>query len=236
MIWGFDRQASRIGGDRVLTLTSMLRKAVISRIGTEVPAQVSGHGADGRTHVGYLALPDVGHRHADGHLLGLALAVPRDMPAEEWKRLVRAVVSGEGALTRLTWSGRSTGLLYGHDPRRRGLSPETWRGPEGGACRWVTATPLVTDGMPRKGRAIESLVVKSLARVGYPEPVEVAVSAAPLLEGAVWRPRAGSMPQGRPRRPMVHVRVRFPRPVVGPVIAGSLRYLGLGLFVPERTA
>jgi hypothetical protein len=31
---------------------------------------------------------------------------------------------------------------------------------------------------------------------------------------------------------MVHARVRFHQPVIGPVLAGSMRYLGLGLFLP----
>jgi CRISPR-associated protein Csb2 len=33
---------------------------------------------------------------------------------------------------------------------------------------------------------------------------------------------------------MMHVRVGFAEPLVGPLLAGSLRYLGLGLFVPDR--
>jgi CRISPR-associated protein Csb2 len=40
------------------------------------------------------------------------------------------------------------------------------------------------------------------------------------------------MPSNRPIKPIVHVRVTFDRPVVGPVLVGSMRYLGLGLFVP----
>ncbi|MEU9891478.1 type I-U CRISPR-associated protein Csb2 [Sphaerisporangium sp. NPDC051011] len=234
MIWGFGKPTARIGGDQVLRLTSTLRKAVLKRVGADIPAQVSGHGADDRPHVAFLALPDVGHEHADGHLLGVALAVPRDMPAEEWKQLVRALI-GANPLTRLTPRPMpEISLRYGADPRRRTLRVETWRGPAEGACSWVTATPMVTDGMMRARRSMEDLVAKSLARVGYPEPVDLEVSAAPLTRGAVWRPRQETLPEGRPKRPMAHVRVRFARPVIGPVIAGSLRYLGLGLFAPER--
>lgn len=234
MIWGFARPTTRISGGQVLRLTSVLRKAVLSRIGTDMPPQVSGHGADDRPHVAFLALPDVGHQHADGHLLGVALAIPRDMPAEEWKQLVRALI-GADPLVRLTpGSMPEITLQYGADPRRRGLRVETWQGPAEGVRSWVTATPLVTDGMLRPRRRVEDLVLKSLARVGYPDPVELEVSAAPLTTGAVWRPRRETFPEGRPKRPMAHVRVTFARPVVGPVIAGSMRYLGLGLFVPER--
>jgi CRISPR-associated protein Csb2 len=234
MIWGFERPSVRIGGDQVLTLTATLRKAVLKSIGVDIPPQVSGHGADDRPHVGFLALPDVGHPHADGHLLGLALALPRAMPAEDWKRLVQAVV---GPLTSITpWPGRAVALRYGADPRRRTLTIESWRGPKSGTRCWVTATPLVTDGRMRQRRSVEELVLKSLTRAGYPEPAELEVSTAPLTTGAVRGPRRGTLPQGRPDRPMAHVRVRFTRPVVGPVMAGSLRYLGLGLFVPDGTA
>lgn len=234
MIWGFERPIARIGGEQVLRLTSTLRKAVLKRIGTDIPAQVSGHGADDRPHVAFLGLPDVGHEHADGHLLGVALAIPRDMPADEWKRLVRALI-GADPLVRLTpRSMPEISLRYGADPRRRALRVETWQGPVGGACSWVTATPLVTDGMLRPRRSVEDLVVKSLARVGYPDLVDLQVSPAPLTAGAVGRPRRETFPEGRPKRPMTHVRVKFAQPVIGPVIAGSLRYLGLGLFVPER--
>ncbi|MFG1941599.1 type I-U CRISPR-associated protein Csb2 [Nonomuraea sp. NPDC048826] len=234
MIWGFARPTARISGGQVLRLTSVLRKAVLKRIGTDIPAQVSGHGADDRPHVAFLGLPDVGHDHADGHLLGVALAIPRNMPAEEWKQLVRAVI-GADPLDRLTPGAMpEISLQYGADPRRRGLRVETWQGPALGVRSWVTATPLVTDGMLRPRRRMEDLVLKSLGRIGYPDPVDLEVSAAPLTTGAVWRPRQGTLPEGRPKRPMTHVRVTFARPVVGPVIAGSLRYLGLGLFVPER--
>lgn len=233
MIWGFNRPTTRIGGDQLLRLTSVLRKAVLRHIEMDVPAQVSGHGADDRTHVAFLALPDVGHEHADGHLMGVALALPRDMPADEWKRLVKAVI-GEKQLTWLApWPGRQVGLRYGTDLRRHVLRVETWRGLAQGSRSWVTATPMVTDGLMRARRSVEDLVAKSLARVGCPEPVELEVSSAPLIGGAVWRPRRETLPHGRPtNRPMVHVRVRFEQPFVGPLVAGSMRYLGLGLFVP----
>jgi CRISPR-associated protein Csb2 len=40
------------------------------------------------------------------------------------------------------------------------------------------------------------------------------------------------MPTGRPQRRLLHARIRFTELVVGPVLAGSMRYLGLGLFLP----
>ncbi|MEV4888769.1 type I-U CRISPR-associated protein Csb2 [Nonomuraea sp. NPDC055795] len=232
MIWAFDKPTARIGGDQLLRLTTTLRKAVLHHVGTEVPPQVSGHGADDRPHVAFLALPDVGHPQADGHLMGVALAVPRDMPAAQWQYLVRSVIGSDPLTWLAPWQGRQVSLRYGADPRRRTLKARTWQGPAEGVRSWVTATPMVTDGMMRARRSVEELVAKSLARVGCPEPADLEVSTAPLTNGAVWRPRQGTMPEGRPNRPMVHVRVTFKQPYVGPLIAGSMRYLGLGLFVP----
>ncbi|MCP2340165.1 type I-G CRISPR-associated protein Csb2 [Actinomadura rupiterrae] len=68
-------------GDAVVAVTSVLRAAVMDRIGTDIPAEISGHGADESAHVGYLALPNVDNRHADGRLLGVGVAIPESLPA-----------------------------------------------------------------------------------------------------------------------------------------------------------
>jgi hypothetical protein len=73
------------------TMTAALRSAVLHGAADAAPAALHGHGADGRPHVAFVALPDVGHPHADGHLLGLAVAVP-DLPAAERSAVLRAVL------------------------------------------------------------------------------------------------------------------------------------------------
>ena len=230
MVWSLARPAVRIGGDQVVALASALRRAVISRVPDPVPAQVSGHDAPGRPHVGFLALPDVGHEHADGHILGLALAVPRDLAPADLAQLVRAVLMDPLSKLRLS-RDRVLGLQYGAD--RYGLRPARWAAvAHGGTRDWITATPLMLDGHLRRGRDDASEVARSLVIAGYPKPSDVEVSAAPLATGAVWRPRSGTLPSGRPHRRLVHARVSFAEPVTGPVIAGSMRYLGLGLFLP----
>ena len=230
MVWTLTRPVARISGDQVVALAAALRNAVMSRIPDPIPAQVSGHGAAGRPHVGFLALPDVGHDHADGHILGLALAIPRDLPAADLGKLVRAVLIEP--LTRLRLpGGRSLALQYGAD--RSSLQPSRWAArSRGGSREWVTATPLMLDGHLRPGRDEASEVARSLTIAGYPRPANVEVSAAPLAAGGVWRPRPGTLPAGRPHRRLVHARVAFAEPVTGPVLAGSMRYLGLGLFLP----
>jgi CRISPR-associated protein Csb2 len=230
MVWALERPTARIDGSHAAAVAAALRRAVMSRVQDPVPPQVSGHGAAGRPHVGFLALPDVGHNHADGHILGLAVAVPHGLPSPDLASLLQAVVMDP--LTRLRLPGGSTLVLrYGAD--RPGLQPERWSRP---SREWVTVTPLMLDGYLRHGRDEASEVARSLVIAGYPRPAEVQVSPSPLAPGAVWRPRPSTLPSGRPHRRLVHASVKFDEPLTGPVLAGAMRYLGLGLFLPAATA
>jgi CRISPR-associated protein Csb2 len=210
LVWGLQRPVAQISGGQVAMLTSTLRRAVLSLVPDPVPAQVSGHGAPDRRHVGYLALPDVGHEHADGHVLGLALAVPGDLPRADLVALLKAVIPLTGL--RLP-GGRTLGLVYGAGDRA-GLSPEHWGGqPGAGSREWVTATPVMLDGHLRRGRRSEaSEVARSLVIAGYPQPAEVEVSPAPLVRGGVWQPRPETLPSNRTHRRLVHARVTFSVP------------------------
>jgi CRISPR-associated protein Csb2 len=88
------------------------------------------------------------------------------------------------------------------------------------------------DRFPKRRDPAE-LLATAFVTAGYPEPEAVVTLEAPLVRGAARPPSRGTIPKGRPVRPFVHCEVRFPVPVHGPVIAGALRYLGYGLFVPE---
>lgn len=233
MVWDIERPVARIGGDQVVALASSLRRAVLSRVPDPVPGPVSGHTAPGQPHVAFLALPDVDHSHADGHVLGLGLAIPRDLPDSELVPVIRALISGSPMNKVALPGGRLLDVRYG--PAKGGLQPSRWTAAErDGEREWVTATPVMLDGHLRRGRDAASEVARSLMLAGYPRPAEVEVSSTPMVAGAVWRPRHGTLPPARPRRQMVHAWVRFEQPVIGPVLAGSMRYLGLGLFGPVR--
>jgi CRISPR-associated protein Csb2 len=231
LFWEIERPVVRVGGDLVVSLTSALRRAVLSRVSDPVPGQVSGHTDPGRPHVAFLAVPDVAHEHADGHVLGLALAVPSSMPNQDLTILLRAVLVGQGLKEIRLSSGRPLTVRYSSD--RVGLQTSRWTGGRG-EHEWATVTPVMLDGHARRGRDEASEVARSLVIAGYPKPAEVEVSAVPIVTGGIWRPRPGTLPPGRPRRQMVHARVCFDQPVAGPVLAGSMRYLGLGLFLPVR--
>ena len=119
-------------------------------------------------------------------------------------------------------------------PGAWGLSPERWTAADRGGFRtWVTATPLMLDRFLKRSRGEDAAVKElfaSVLRAGYPEPEEVTFSPAPMIKGAPHRPRNGTLPAGRPHRPTVHARITFGELIVGPVLVGSMRYFGLGLF------
>lgn len=229
LVFGF-RQGASISGDRLVQVTSMLRKAVLDRIKVDVPPAVSGHGAQQEDHVAYLGLPNVGYKRSDGHLLGVALALPRTMAREHRRLLLAKMLIPE--MRELTID-RSTVAGVTYDPARTspwGLLSERWMRPQG-VKSWVTATPLMLDRFPKRRDNPAQLVADAVVRAGYPEP-DVEISPAPLAIGAMHRPRPGTLPENRPRRPLFHARLTFSEPVRGPVLAGSMRYLGLGLFIP----
>jgi CRISPR-associated protein Csb2 len=232
LVWQIARPSVPVAGDRTLTVTEALRQAVISRVADPVPAVVSGHGADGRSHVAYLGLPHVGYERADGHLLGVAVAVPADIDPADRRALLHGLLDESDRLVRLRIGARQElALEYRPDALRPyGATPERWTRP---ATRWATATPVMLDRHPRRSFGTAEAVAAAVATAGYPEPVDVSVSPAPPLAGGVRQPRPGTWPARRPNRPLVHCRMEFAVPVRGPVLAGSLRYLGWGLFVPE---
>ncbi len=223
-------------GELLLALTTKLRAAVLSRVRTDVPAQISGHGADDRRHLAYLALPNAGYEHSDGRLLGVALAVPGDLPAEDYARLWDAVVADPLDHLRLTAEHKVRLEHPLSSPTAWGLKPERWTAAERpGARVWITATPVMLDRFPGRGSGDEGIareLRRSITKAGYPEPQAVEFFPAPMLPGGLHRPLRASVPAKRFGKPMVHAQVTFPQPVCGPVLVGAMRYLGLGLFAP----
>jgi CRISPR-associated protein Csb2 len=214
-------------------MTEALRSAVLKATGGDAPAVLHGHGADGRPHVAFLALPDVGHEHADGHLLGLAVAVP-DLPEPERRAVLRAVLGlrredvNDVVDLRVPGLGQVELIYRPGLVRPWGASPERWR--RGSRC-WVSATPVVLDRYPKRPDQVEREVRASLRGVGLPEPVDLRISAEPLLPGAA-RLRPNDLPAHARRRLFRHVAVTFDRRVLGPVLVGAGRYLGVGLLAP----
>lgn len=220
--------------------TQALRRAVMSRTADPLPDALHGHGAPGRPHVAFLALPDSGHLHADGHLLGMAVAVP-DLPVEDRRRIVRGVLGSSGRSADIAGDAAWTFPLevagigrvdLEYRPglvRPWGARPERWRQ---GSTRWVSVTPVVLDRFPKRGN-FAGEVVRCCLSLGLPEPEVVEVSDAPLATGGI-RLRPRDLPDHLQGKLFRHVTLSFDRPVAGPVMLGAGRYLGIGLLAPGR--
>ena len=234
LVWGFQQPTVAIGGDDLLTVTQSLRRAVTSRVGDQAPAEVNGHGADGIPHLAYLGLVDVQHDNADGHLLGAAVAVPAHLAGAARRAVLRGLL-GAGALSSMTTlnagRGRRLRLVYRPDAPW-GARLERWV-PRGGSRTWVTVTPLMLDRHLKRSSDVTEEIIRSVVNAGFPAPASVELLAGPAVKGGIERFRPGALPAWA-GRPTVHCRIVFERALRGPVLAGSLRYLGGGLFAPEN--
>jgi CRISPR-associated protein Csb2 len=214
-----------------------LRDTVMARCEPPVPEVLSGHSEDGRPsrrpHAACVALPAVGDRHLDGHLVGVAVVLPRDLPGEERARIEAAL----GRVERLVFGRAGSWAVAPSDATEvvHALQPWRWTGP---AQRWATVTPIELDGFPddRYGADTAAMVARSCRRIGLPAPTEVVVGPASVVPGVppVGRFVAWRTARPGPRRPLVHAVVGFPVAVQGPVLLGSGRYRGLGLCRPLR--
>jgi len=214
---------------------------------------VNGHQPDGkpseRPHLALIPLSFVGSDYADGHLLGTALAFPREATQEQRGKLVGKLLYDAKGLPRdlrLTLGNLGVWTL-GEELRTsppKALRSATWTGP---ATTWASVSPVVLDrhpkADPRKSRSdylaeIATIVSESCRHIGLPDPVDIDIDKTSWHRGAP-RAKPGSdgyplIPQrpGGPNRHQVHVWLRFGRPVLGPVLLGAGRYRGYGLCKP----
>ncbi len=241
---------------RTVELTRVLRKSVLSHVPDPPPEGVSGHRHDGRPttspHIAFLALPNVGHQHGDGRIMGMAISLPHDLGGAARNATLRGIGAWESKRADRSMHlqlGRNgtVEMQRGHPPIALvSLRPEVWARP---SRWWASATPVALPAHPGNLRRAdpvarakawaraEEAVARSCEHVGLPRPIDVRVSFVSLLTGA--HP-AGDFPifkQGRPEhgevvRRLVHVAVEFAEEVRGPLMLGSGRFLGLGLMGP----
>jgi CRISPR-associated protein Csb2 len=214
------------GADTAAYLGKALRRAVMSVLGDHAPAAVHGH--NGGAHIAWLPLPDVGHRHARGRIVGVGIAFPQGMAPQNH----RDILAGIGRIKNFHMPDGRTAQLVPIPPGDKvpaALNNRTWVLP---SEVWSTVTPVVLDRPPKRltEDRLRSALAQSLVFAGYPEPLEVEVSSFSKFDGA---PPAFRVPAKKPR---YHATIRFPGPVAGPVIAGRMRYFGVGFFRPVTSS
>lgn len=210
-------------------------------------------------HLAIVPMAFVGSTHADGRLFGFALVPPGDSkllddaafrdavfrvseydPAEE-RRILTIRPKGGG------WTA-SLGFIDGTAPRYSLRSAPYCRS----ARHWASVTPIVLDRhlkTPARAKTrgdnaaiqaeIETVIAASVERIGLPRPVvraskhaavEGAPPARPSGNAPAWT--AWQMPRSLTSRSLVHATLTFENEVVGPLLIGAGRYVGLGLCRP----
>ena len=254
LVFAFREGSKRLPSTISVEVASALRGAVFRHASDPLPEGLSGHRKTGQPtteiHVAFLPLPWVGHDHSDGRLMGAAIAMPDRLDTDSRRAALRAVGRWEGVQDPLILTLGQRGRLEmdrvtGPSPLVT-LRPRVW-GRE--ARRWVSAIPIALPAHPGRlssGTAdarrkawerAERSIINSCRHIGLRDPVDVVVSLAPLITGARPAPAFPAFrqpgPGGRPvARRLVHATVTFDRPIVGPLVLGAGRYLGLGLMRP----
>jgi len=196
-----------------------------------IPLVIHGHRSDGEfgDQADILALPEVGHAHATGRILGAAVCLPGST-APETVQLVRTALTRLSA-ERLAHPGRFDLplSLYAGERQPWTTNPRRWVGP---ARRWSSVTPVVHERWTKKAPSLGDIATWC-AHAGLPEPSAMNLSRRPLLTGALDLPPALVFRSGRERRPYSHMTMEFERPIEGPVVLGRGRQFGMGLFAPQ---
>jgi CRISPR-associated protein Csb2 len=236
-----------LGLESTLVATEALRGAVLSHCAAPIPEWVSGHrengGASEQPHVAFIPLPHVERSYADGHLLGLGLALPRGVSADDQRRCLGNLLFGPRSVPRslsLTFGrlGEWQVELDNSDDRPQALCPETWTGP---ATTWVTVTPIVFDKHPKAKDPVaaaveaEEIVAVACARIGLPRPERIVLSPVSMFAGV---PHARRFPymlrKSGGNRHHTHAVLVFAERVSGPLLLGAGRYRGYGMCRPLR--
>lgn len=229
-----------------LKLTRALRGALMDSCPQQPPPEwFSGHKPSGlsttRPHMAILPLPFVGDQHADGAVMGLALALPRSLGIEEARHCLGGFLHNadtglprEHRLFDGKWFECRVELEQRERPPKN-LADSTWTQ----ASRvWASVTPVVLNrhfkGKDRWNQAAES-VKEACEHIGLPRPREVTLHPVSRVEGVPHSREFAQMTRKSDggRQSHIHAVLKFEDLVKGPVIVGAGRFRGYGLCRPQ---
>jgi len=246
------REGPALGLEATWRILTAMRGVIETRC-EPTPEWVNGHketrAPSESPHLALMPLAFVGNEYADGHLMGIALAFPRQVSQENRGALLgRLLYDARGQerpiCLKLGQLGTWTLCQEERTAPPTALRTETWTGP---SKVWASVSPVVLDRHPKSDplkarldyiKEVQTIIGESCTRIDIPEPVEIDIDKTSWHRGA---PRAKPGPDGFPLMPVrpggpnrrqVHVWLRFDKPVLGPVLLGSGRYRGYGLCKP----
>jgi len=241
-----------LGLESTAALTAALRGLLLQDAEGK-PEWFTGHSAPGVAstggHMALLPLAYVGGEHADGHIMGLAIAFPRSVSALERSKCFRGrLFNPHGEDLDLELQMGSLGVWTVRREERSSpplaLRPINWTEP---STVWASVTPVVLDRHPKHDQRTERVqwleevvagITQSCERQGLPEPELIDVDKTSWHLGAPRsRPGPSGMPwlpgkEGSALRQQVHVLIQFPCEVEGPILLGAGRFRGYGLCKP----
>ncbi|HSI14027.1 MAG TPA: type I-U CRISPR-associated protein Csb2 [Chthoniobacter sp.] len=241
-----------LGLESAAALTAALRGLLLQEAEGK-PEWFTGHSAPGVPssggHMALLPLGYVGGEHADGHVMGLAIAFPRQISAAERAECLRSrLFDRAGKDLDLELKMGSLGIWTVRREERGSpplaLRSSTWTAT---SSVWASVTPVVLDRHPKHDQQTERVqwrdevavsIAQSCAREGLPRPTLIDVDKTSWHRGAPRsRPGPNGMPwlpgkEGTAPRQQVHVLIQFPCEVEGPVLLGAGRFRGYGLCKP----
>lgn len=243
------------GLESTVRLVDALRGTILSTFGDRlIPSWISGHEPNGDklqhgSHLAIAPLAFVGSRYADGHLLGLAIMIPRQVPLSDRGRALSALLvdesSGADRPIRLTLGSLGTWDLSRESSStvNQTLQTRTYTEP---SCSWASVTPIVLDRMPKSDRSkdpiawrqeVAGVIAKSCENIGIPSPITVRVEKTPFFCGSLRAmPGQGGFPQLRKGTFQVHAAIEFDSPLTGPLLLGAGRFRGYGLMRPWKAS
>lgn len=220
-------------------LLDAVRLAVMALYPDPIPEVVSGHDVHGapskKPHLAITPLLDVGHMHADGHVMGFALWLPHAP--------IGVIADLETALSDFrTLKLGSLGqwdVKYVSPPmisrEAKNLNPAVYAEAHD---TWASVTPVIFGHHPKKsqigpGRDGGRVVAELCERIGLPKPTETRLGAVSAFRGAAAA-SAVAPPAKYGRLYRAHVLLRWAEPVRGPVLMGAGLFGGFGLCRPWR--
>jgi CRISPR-associated protein Csb2 len=217
-----------------------------------IPPWVCGHESNGdklttHNHMALIPLAFVGREHADGHLMGIGIVLPRDLPYRDRVNVLSSILFNEKNNEPKTLELKLGKAGVWKLVRETDLSPKqtlqtlTYTA---ASASWASVTPVLLDRMPKADRVkdpvgwreeVAGVISLSCRNVGLPEPIAVRVEKTPFFIGSLRAmPGQGGFPQLRKGKFQVHVQIDFDELVQGPVLLGAGRFRGYGLMRPWR--